>query len=380
MTDLDITRVRVYAVTPDTTPTFKFAGTREPVTLHHIIVRLSTRGGVEGVAGAFPDQNATIDANDDCVGDSVNEFRPLIGTLVGQSVLRREAISAEMLAACSATIPYAESLLDMAMWDAYAHSRDEPLYRLLGADRARIPAYACSPVFDTVDEYLDYIRVIADMGYPAVKFHTQCDLDFDLEMVTTVTAALQSTDLRFMVDLEQAYDFDSAVELGRALAQMPCEWLEAPFRDELIDNYAELRRAVDVEVIPDGDVVIALPDMADAITRGAWSRLRCDPTCVGGISAVCAAMELGRTHGMKTELQSYGYPLIQFANLQIMLGVPGCSYFEQPVPLEHYDYACLNPVRIDDDGCVGAPDGPGLGLLMDWNQIERDAMLVLDTE
>jgi L-alanine-DL-glutamate epimerase-like enolase superfamily enzyme len=91
-------------------------------------------------------------------------------------------------------------------------------------------------------------------------------------------------------------------------------------------------------------------------------------------------MELGRTHGMKTELQSYGYPLIQFANLQIMLGVPGCSYFEQPVPLEHYDYACLNPVRIDDDGCVGAPDGPGLGLLIDWNQIERDAMLVLDTE
>ena len=37
-------------------------------------------------------------------------------------------------------------------------------------------------------------------------------------------------------------------------------------------------------------------------------------------------------------------------------------------------------VGIDSDGCVSAPDGPGLGLDIDWKQIESDATLVIDTE
>jgi hypothetical protein len=60
--------------------------------------------------------------------------------------------------------------------------------------------------------------------------------------------------------------------------------------------------------------------------------------------------------------------------------VAGCSYFEHPVPVEHFEYACANPIRIEADGCVSAPDGPGLGLDIDWKQIERDASLLIDTE
>ncbi len=218
------------------------------------------------------------------------------------------------------------------------------------------------------------------MGYPAVKFHTQCDPDFDLEMTSAVSAAFASTGLRFMVDLEQVYDYENAVRLGRALSDMPCDWLEAPLDDTAIDAYAELRRAVGVDIISAGNTVVELPAMADAITRGAWSRLRCDPCNVGGISVATKAMALARAHGLKTELQSYGYPLSQAANLHVMLGVAGCSYFEHPVPVEHYEYACANPIRIEADGCVSAPDGSGLGLDLDWNRIERDATLVIDTE
>ena len=48
--------------------------------------------------------------------------------------------------------------------------------------------------------------------------------------------------------------------------------------------------------------------------------------------------------------------------------------------VEHYEYACANPIRIEADGCVSVPDGPGLGLDLDREQIERDASLVIDTE
>ncbi len=380
MNDLDIARLCVYVVTPDVTPPYRFTGTCEPSPLHYNIVRLTTRGGVEGAAGVLSgDFYDERDTDDDPHGFA-DAFRPVIGGLIGQNVLRHEAIAVDLLAARSAPIPDPESLLEIAMWDAVARDADTPLYRLLGAARERIPAYASSPVFETVEGYLDYVRLIRGMGYPAVKFHTQCDPDFDLEMSSAVSAAFASTGLRFMVDLEQLYDYESAVRLGGALSDMPCDWLEAPLDDTAIDAYAELRRTVGVDIISAGNTVVELPAMADAIVRGAWSRLRCDPCNVGGISAARSAMALARAHGLTTELQSYGYPLSQAANLHVMLSVPGCSYFEHPVPIEHYEYACANPIRIEADGCVSAPDGPGLGLDLDWNRIERDASLVIDTD
>jgi L-alanine-DL-glutamate epimerase-like enolase superfamily enzyme len=380
MDDLDITRLRVYVVAPDVTPPYRFTGTCEAGTLYYNIVRLTTRGGVEGSAGVLSgDYYEPSDYQEDPFVFA-DAFRPVMGGLIGKSVLQREAIATEMLAARAAPIPDPESLIEIAMWDAVARDVEMPLYRLLGGAHERIPAYASTPVFETVEEYLDYVRLIQDMRYPAVKFHTQCDPDFDLEMTSAVSAAFASTGLRFMVDLEQLYDFENAVKLGSALSDMPCDWLEAPLVDTEIDAYAELRRAVDVDIISAGNTVVDLPDMADAIARGAWSRLRCDPCNVGGISAAMRAMALASANGLKTELQSYGYPLSQAANLQLMLGVSGCSYFEHPVPVEHYEYACANPIRIEADGCVSAPDGPGLGLDLDWKQIESDASLVIDTE
>ena len=62
-----------------------------------------------------------------------------------------------------------------------------------------------------------------------------------------------------------------------------------------------------------------------------------------------------------------------------------CWSSRQPIEMkrphdEHYEYACANPIRIEADGCVSAPDGPGLGLDLDWNRIERGASLLIDSE
>ena len=379
MNDLDITRLRVYLVAPKVTPPYRWTGTCKPSPVYYNIVRLTTACGIEGASGVLSgDYYEEQDQYDD-PEDFAEAFRLVIAGLIGKNLQQREEITESLLEARAAPIPDPESIIEIALWDAIARKADQPLYKLLGGAQKRIPAYASSPVFETVDEYLDYVRLIQRKGYLAVKFHTQCDPDFDLEMVSAVSNAIADTDLRFMVDIEQTYDYERSIILGRALSKMSCDWLEAPLDDTDIDAYVELRRAVDVDILCAGNTVVDLPDIADAIERGAWSRLRCDPCNVGGISAAIKAMELANSHGLKTELQSYGYPLSQAANLHVMLGVNGCSYFEHPVPFEHFEYGCANPIRIEKDGCVSAPQGPGLGLDLDWDQIERDASLVIDT-
>ena len=103
MDDLDITRLRVYVVAPDVTPPYRFTGACETGTLYYNIVRLATRGGVEGSAGVL--------SGDYCEPNDYEEdphifgeaFRPVMGGLIGKNVLRREAIATEMLAAPGVT-------------------------------------------------------------------------------------------------------------------------------------------------------------------------------------------------------------------------------------------------------------------------------------
>jgi len=147
MHTLDIVRLRVYVVAPDVTPPYRFTGTTEACPLYYNVVRLTTRGGVEGAAGVL---SGDFDHEKDYDEDPhryAEAFRPVIGGLIGRNVLQREAIAAEMLAARTAAIPDPESLIEIAMWDAAARAVDMPLYRMLGGARERIPADASSPVF-----------------------------------------------------------------------------------------------------------------------------------------------------------------------------------------------------------------------------------------
>jgi L-alanine-DL-glutamate epimerase-like enolase superfamily enzyme len=62
-----------------------------------------------------------------------------------------------------------------------------------------------------------------------------------------------------------------------------------------------------------------------------------------------------------------------------MLGLGGCTWFEHPAPQEPYDYATRNPLMLSAKGRVGAAEGPGLGLDMDWERIETDAFVTFDS-
>jgi L-alanine-DL-glutamate epimerase-like enolase superfamily enzyme len=166
MNEFDIVRLRVYVVAPDVTPPYRFTGACEPSPLYYNIVRLTTRGGVEGAAGVLSGDYYDEHEDDHDPHSFADAFRPVIGGLIGQNVLRREAIAADMLAARTAPIPDPESLLEIAMWDAVARDIDMPLYRLLGGARERIPAYASSPVFETVEGYLDYVLSSGQVPHP----------------------------------------------------------------------------------------------------------------------------------------------------------------------------------------------------------------------
>jgi L-alanine-DL-glutamate epimerase-like enolase superfamily enzyme len=97
--------------------------------------------------------------------------------------------------------------------------------------------------------------------------------------------------------------------------------------------------------------------------------LRTDATVAGGITPCRKLIALAEGAGLWTELQSWGYTLIQAANLHLGMGVAGTGMFEFPVPSEPHEYGVRNPYAITADGHVEAPTAPGLGIDVDWERM-----------
>ena len=68
----------------------------------------------------------------------------------------------------------ATSLFDIALHDGKAKSEDRSVYKMLGAARHKVPAYASSPLLPTDQAYVDYCHDMLKLGYRAIKIHPYC--------------------------------------------------------------------------------------------------------------------------------------------------------------------------------------------------------------
>jgi L-alanine-DL-glutamate epimerase-like enolase superfamily enzyme len=371
--ELDIARIRAYAVTPPLMPAARYTGREQPAKRNIEIVRLTLVNGTEGVASCDTALAGTK------AGGVVHDIRDIGARVLGRSVLHRKFLTESLLADAGEGPWEGISIVDCAMWDAYARSVGRPLWQILGGHQERIEAYASTVANLTINEYLDDAKRYAALGYRAIKLHLNTDPDFDLDMVQAVARAHRDSDLRFMVDLEECYEFDAAVRLGEVLDKLPFDWMEAPLPDHDIEAYVELNKAISIDVLPAGNTLLGLKNWTEGLRRRAWSRLRCDVTNAGGVTTVLKAMKLARSMNVPVELQSFGFQPTQHANLHLMLALGECTWFEHPAPHAPYDYATYNPLTLDREGRVSAAEGPGLGIDMDWELIATDAFETFDS-
>ena len=163
----------------------------------------------------------------------------------------------------------------------------------------------------------------------------------------------------------------AALRVGRELDDLGFAWLEAPFPDQDLDGYADLRRRVGVPILPAGNTILDIQQVGQALRLHPWDAVRFDVTIAGGFTPARKLAGLAESWGLRVELQSWGYTLIQAANLHFGLAYEHTGHFEFPVPPEPYEYGVENPFRVRPDGYVDAPTGPGLGVIVDWERMRE---------
>jgi L-alanine-DL-glutamate epimerase-like enolase superfamily enzyme len=359
-----IERIQVQAVAPEVEP-LRWASDLPAQNATLTIVRVFDDEGQEGV-GATPSYST---GGFDLV--ILESLRAVVPRVVGHDPLMREGIWHRLNDLVLPVLPGAYAAIDIALWDIVARRAGIPLYQLLGGVRQRIPAYASTPMLADAEAYVAFCHELRSMGFRAIKFHAWCEPDRDLQMLRAVHAEHGDAGLVFMHDAEQRYDRPSALRVAQELGDMGFGWLEAPLVDGDLHGYRELRRRVNLPIIPAGNTIIGLQQVSDALQFEPWDAVRFDVTIAGGLTPARKLAALAEAWGLHTELQSWGYSLIQAPNLHFGLAFERTGYFELPVPYEVFDYAVNNSFRVDGDGCVSAPGAPGLGLEVDWERMDH---------
>jgi L-alanine-DL-glutamate epimerase-like enolase superfamily enzyme len=363
MRELTIDRAEVWVVGPET-ERFAWALEMPEQFMCNTILKLTTAGGLEGVAGAAMCSSHAFDRS------IAETLRYLLPEVMGRTALEREALWYGLRSLNTPLVPQAASLIDIALWDMAGKIAGLPLYRLLGGARDRVPAYASTPLLADAQAYVDYCAARLEEGFTAVKFHCWCEPSRDVPMVQTVHRAMTDTGLALMLDVEQRYTRDQALNAAKRLEPLGLTWFEAPLLDTDLAGYAELRRHTAIPILPAGNTVLDLAGVEHGLAIGAWSAARIDVTIAGGITPARKIMALAEAHNTTCELQCWGYTLTQAANLHVMLAYANCRYFEQPAPYSAFEYGALDVIRPDAEGKVRVPDAPGLGIGIDWQAVE----------
>lgn len=283
--------------------------------------------------------------------------------------------------------------VELALWDIVGKAANMPLYQLWGAARDRVPAYASTAELGTPAERAEQALRYVEEGFRAMKlrFHSET-LQEDLKYIDAVLDAVGDR-LQVMVDANQAtlslpsphpgprWDYRRALQTARELEDRGAVWLEEPLGRWDYEGLARLTASTDI-YIAGGEANRALHEFRHMIEAGAYDILQPDVTMTASVSQVLkvkALCEAFNRHFMPHHGVS---ALGMAATVHIACTYPGwilIEYMYDPPYRDVETYQCLGgivttPMRIDRDGFIAPPDGPGLGVEIDEGAIGRYAV------
>jgi L-alanine-DL-glutamate epimerase-like enolase superfamily enzyme len=355
---MKITDVRVHVLEPFAEK-FHFKYEWEPMTVERVFIRIETDTGHEGHCITWLLSPAEM----------VAKLPGFARKLIGRDPHDVEAISYELTDRLRVPTP-AASAIDIALWDVLGKYHEEPIYRLLGAARDRIRAYASTVMYPQDQDWVDLALECRDQGFNAYKLHPYGIPEKDIPLARKVRDAVGDT-MDLMFDPVNAYDRRGAFKVAAVLEELDYYWFEAPIADQDLQGLTDLTRSFRIQITATESIdkgLLAYPAyLKDHVVDG----IRSVGDWIGGISAMKKTAGLCEAFGVKYEPHSYGTTLVQAAHLHVMLATHNCDFVEIPVPLGIMDEGMVDVIRPGADGFVDAPTKPGLGYDVDWDEIER---------
>jgi len=354
------------------TPKGGWSNEIEPEACVHTLMAVETDEGITGWGSVF--------TNDGLVKAALRVLEPLYR---GENPLEPSRVTAKLEANTfwmgrGGTITHTISGIDIALWDIFGKATRQPVSTLLGGRfRERVRPYA-SLLMQEPDRLADALRAVRAQGFRAFKIgwgpFGRRSHDFDEQIVHAAREAVGPESL-LMVDAGASdafwpQDYKWAERTARMLASYEVSWFEEPLPPDDMDNYVLLRKQSPVR-IAGGEVLTRWQTFEPWLRAGAFDIVQPDVTKVGGISQERRIAWMAEEHGVRFIPHGWNTALGLAADLQLVSASPQTDMVEYLTGSPYVDELVEEKWKLDADGMLAVPSGPGLGIALNLDAVEE---------
>lgn len=354
------------------------------------LLKLGTDQGYEGFA-AMPGMGLERKGLGPMMGSYLMGNNPLDMQLVNQRIQEFSYIGMR------------NGWIDAAFWDIIGKVRGEPLWKILGGTGGFVFPYMSSGSTHGHDQAKsrEICKKAIEGGYRGLKLRVK---SHDLAMMVDFVGAARDAagdKLDIMVDANQGWpvdlfdetpkwDLKFAIKFAQGIEAYNVKWLEEPLNRGNFEGLAELRKNTKTP-IAGGELNSTWRDFKAMLDTGSLDIYQPDAvlaggTYAGGISIVnWLIREIQRRNQenindskkLKFCPHTWSTGLGFAVALQLVGVLPSNERSLLEYPLEgnwkpeYWARFIKGGFTPDKDGRIKIPDGPGLGIEIDWNIIRR---------
>ena len=326
----------------------------------------------QGITGIGPDVNASV-------------LPAVKSLLVGADPFDVD-LHAERLYGIQAGTGYRGTAgVEIALWDLIGKASNQPLYKLWGGGRDRVAPYASMLRLSTPEERADLAVKLKGQGWQAIKYRSSFPtMKEDIRLVEATRKAV-GDDWGIMCDGNKAtlnyasqkgvpWDFTRAAQTAKEYQRMNVYWLEEPLPRYDFDGLAALNRLIEMK-LAGGEGNRGIHEFRTLLEKGCFDIVQPEvmlegPTHLRKIAVIAESMnKFCIPHVGDSRLGT-------ICDLHLVASWPNAPYLEifNDVPIGNYEYPFEifeNPPTLDKDGYFNLPQGPGLGMTIKKEFLEK---------
>jgi len=323
-----------------------------------VTLRLRTDAGIEGIGVTFYGGAMT--------GSLCKAVDELAALIVGEDPLRIEKIVAKLRAGTGDScgpggiFTLALSAVDIALWDIKGKALDQPLWKLLGGHRDRVPTYASGSLRRglTHDQAQRAAQILVQKGFKEMK--TQMALPGnptiadEVRRVRVVREAI-GPDIKLMCDINQRWRPEQAIDIGNRVEDVGLFWLEDVTRADDYQGLARVTAALKTPVAG-GEYVYGIEPFRQMIQMHAVDIPMIDICRAGGVT------QWMKIAGMA---EAFNLPVVSHVMPEILVHLIAACPNGLTVEYMPWMLCLYEETPAVENGVMVLSDKPGLGLKFD---------------
>src|SRR3989441_7683976 len=258
--------------------------------------------------------------------------------------------------------------VEQALWDIKGKALGVPVYELLGGPtRARVRVYAHAGTVERLRqrkaEGFTAFKTGPFKERPARIVENKAFVDQVARRFAELREA-SGDDCDLAIDFHGAISPQTAKLLIRALEPSQPMFIEEPVNCQEVDVMAEIARGTHLPIAT-GERIFTKWGFREILERKAASILQPDLCHAGGILEARLIAGMAEAHYAAIAPHNPLGPISLAAGIQLAASIPNFLCQEQVTLGDGY---LKQPFKVEN-GCVRIPEGPGLGIELDENQI-----------